>query len=136
MPRHSILYYPIAKALKRADLLEIAVENSKRRVARDLHVVALSSKRMHDILLKDLSTRKEAISKRVIKTSKGEYAVYYENPHDIDFIDRLLDRVELRIHRLSAFTRNNMVELVAEIREDSIPSLVKALKELNKYITR
>jgi len=135
-PRHSILYYPIAKALKRTDRIEIAIENSKRYVARDLHAVALSDSRLLNILLRDLGSKKEVISKRAIETSRGEYMVYYEDSGDIELVKRFIDSVELNIYRLSAFTRNNLVELVAEIREDSVQSLVRALRELNRYVTK
>ncbi|MEM2006304.1 MAG: hypothetical protein QW154_01495 [Sulfolobales archaeon] len=135
-PRHSILYYPIAKALKRTDRIEIAIENSKRHVARDLHAVALSDSRLLNVLLRDLGSKKEVISKRAIETSRGEYMVYYEDSGDIELVKRFIDSVELNIYRLSAFTRNNLVELVAEIREDSVQSLVRALRELNRYVTK
>ncbi|MEM3131955.1 MAG: hypothetical protein QXV72_04955 [Sulfolobales archaeon] len=135
-PRHSILYYPIAKALKRTDRIEIAIENSKRYVARDLHAVALSDSRLLNVLLRDLGSKKEVISKRAIETSRGEYMVYYEDSGDIELVKRFIDSVELNIYRLSAFTRNNLVELVAEIREDSVQSLVRALRELNRYVTK
>ncbi|MEM4659238.1 MAG: hypothetical protein QW741_01635 [Sulfolobales archaeon] len=135
-PRHSILYYPIARALKRTDRLEIAIENFRRHVVRDLHAVDLSENRLRAVLLRDLGAKTEVISKRVIETSRGNYVVYYEDSGDVELVKRLLESAELKIYKLSAFTKNNLVELVAEIREDSVPSLVKALREFNRYVTR
>ncbi|MCS7099561.1 MAG: hypothetical protein NZ925_04385, partial [Sulfolobales archaeon] len=34
-PRHSILYYPIARALKRTDRLEVAIANYSRYVSKE-----------------------------------------------------------------------------------------------------
>ncbi|MEM4867012.1 MAG: hypothetical protein QXZ60_05065, partial [Sulfolobales archaeon] len=135
-PRHSILYYPIARALKRTDRLEIAIENFRRHVVRDLHAVDLSDSRSRAVLLRDLGAKIEVISKRVIETSRGNYVVYYEDSGDVELVKRLLESAKLKIYKLSAFTKNNLVELAAEIREDAVPSLVRTLREFNRYVTR
>lgn len=136
LPRHSILYYPIAKALKRTDRLEMAIENSRRSVVRDLHAVISEDSRTHAILVRDLGSKVDLLSRRTVKTPKGEYVVYYEDSGDIELVKNLLETVELKVYRLSAFTKNNLVELAAEVREDTVPSLVKALRELNRHVTK
>ncbi len=135
-PRHSILYYPIAKALKRTDRLEIALESLRRYVTRDVHAVLARDSRSHAVLLRDLESKREVISRRSIETPKGEYVVYYEDSGDLELVERLLNATELRVYRLSAFAKNNLVELATEIREGKVADAVRILRELSRSVGR
>ncbi|MCX8184753.1 MAG: hypothetical protein RMI56_00960 [Sulfolobales archaeon] len=135
-PRYSILYYPILKILKRVDRLEIAIANYNRYVSKELHAVLASDVRTHALLLRDLGSKKEVISTRTIDTAKGQYIVYYEDSGDIEFMKKFLDVASLRVYRVSAFTKSNLVGLVTEIREGTIPEAVKLLREVNRYVTK
>ncbi len=135
-PRHSLLYYPIARALGRTDRLEIALESPRRPVIRDLHAVFAKDGRTHSLLLRDLGSKREAISRRVVETPKGEYVVYYEDSGDVELVRRLVSSAELRVYRLSAFAGNNLVVLAAEIREGKVADAVRLLRELSRSVSR
>lgn len=135
-PRHSILYYPIARALGRTDRLEIALESARRHVTRDLHAVLARDSRSHAVLLRDLGSKREVVSRRTLETPRGEYVVYYEDSGDLELVRRLVSTTELRVYRLSAFTRSNLVEIAAEIREGMVAEAVRVLRELGRSVSR
>ncbi|MCX8208671.1 MAG: hypothetical protein RMH84_02755 [Sulfolobales archaeon] len=135
-PRHSILYYPIARALKRTDRLEVAIANYSRYVSKELHAVLASDTRTHALLLRDLGSKRDLISTRTIETTRGRYVVYYEDSGDVEFVRKLVEAASFRVFRISAFTKDNLVGLAVEVVEGAVPEVVKLLRELNRYATR
>ena len=135
LPRHSLIYYPIVRALGRRDRLEVAVEGSRRYVLRDLHAVLARERRDEAVIRKDLGQRVELLSKRVVETPRGEYLVYYEDSGDLELVRRLLSAEGPIVYRLSTYKRFNLVSVAVEAREDSVPAAVKLLRELSRYVT-
>jgi hypothetical protein len=86
-PKHSLFYYPIARALGREDRVTIMLELAGRNVLRDLHAVRKNESRLLNVLLRDLGERAGRLNRTVLETSKGDYEVFYEEPRDLDLAD-------------------------------------------------
>ncbi|MCS7116912.1 MAG: hypothetical protein NZ896_05510 [Nitrososphaerales archaeon] len=135
-PRHSLLYYPFLKAFRRKDRLNVAIEFSKRFISRELHAINTSDKRSLSILAEDLGNRLVKMSKQILKTSRGTYTVYYENPVDVDLVMNLVMNAPTTIYKLSAYSKNNMVEVAAEVKEGATIGTVTLLKEFSVRVTK
>jgi hypothetical protein len=135
-PRHSLIYYPLLKLLGRTDRLQLALKPSSRYVLRELHVVDARDKRSLQILARDLGERINWLSRVEYETPRGIYLVYYESPEDLDLVKRLIERSPARIFKLSAYTRENLVEVVADIGSGDAVAVARVLKDFSGRITR
>jgi len=135
-PRHSLFYYPIAKALGREDRVTIMLELAGRSVLRDLHAVRKSESRLLKVLLKDLEKRAERLSRATVKTSKGDYEVFYEEPRDLDLIRKIIDLRTKPLLKLSAYKDHNAVEVVSKAELGSVNELLESLKILARSFSK
>jgi hypothetical protein len=135
-PRHSLTYYPLLKLLGRTDRLQLALKPSSRYVLRELHVVDARDKRSLQILARDLGERINWLSRVEHETPKGVYLVYYESPEDLDFVKRVIEHSPVHIYKLSAYTRENLVEVVADISSGDATAVAKVLRDFSGKITR
>ncbi|MEM1537942.1 MAG: hypothetical protein QXQ28_04095 [Candidatus Nezhaarchaeales archaeon] len=135
-PRHSMLYYPLIKAFKRKDRLNIAIKFSRRYISREFHVVNASDRRSLSIVAGDLGDKLAKMLKQTLKTSRGTYAVYYENPEDVELAKSMIIKAPTTLYKLSAYSKDNMVEVVAEVKEDSTIATVALLKEFSARLTK
>ncbi|MEM0244510.1 MAG: hypothetical protein QXV93_01620 [Zestosphaera sp.] len=135
-PRHSFFYYLIARALNREDRVTIMLELTGRNVLRDLHAVKKGESRILNVLLRDLGSRAERLSRTIIKTSKGDYEVFYEEPRDLELINKIIDSRPKPIIKLSAYKSLNAVEVVSRAELGSVNELLGSLKILARNISK
>jgi len=136
VPRHSLLYYPVVKALGRTDRLHLAIRYGKRYVARELHAVNLVDSRLHAVVLKDLGRRAEVLSKRELESSRGRYVVYYEDSSDLELVRNLVESSPVTLYKLSAYSKDNLVEVVADVSSGNAISVAEILKDFSRRVTR
>jgi len=136
VPKYSLLYYPIARIMGRTDKLHIAIKPNKRYVVRELHVVNQADSRLHAILLKDLGDYANTLSKRELETPMGKYIVYYKDIDDYEFTEKILANTPITIYKLSAYSRENLVEIIADVSSGNAIQIAEVLKEFNRKITR
>lgn len=136
VPRHSFTYYLLARYAGRADRLELAYENSRRYVPREVHFVLESDKRSQQVVLRDLGTTINKFSKTTLEINSKRYIVYYEDPRDVEKTTKILSSSNLNIRRLSAYTANNLVEVVVDVTSENVRDAVRLLREFNKLMTR
>lgn len=136
VPRHSLTYYLIARHVGRTDKLELAYENAKRFVARELHLILESDRRSHQVISRDLGEELNRLSKTIVEISGKKYVVYYEDPKDVDKIAKLLASSSVVVRRASAYAKNNLTEVVADISGEDVHEVVRLLRELNKSLTK
>lgn len=135
-PRHAFFYYLIARTLGREDRVTIMLELTGRSVLRELHAVKKGESRALNVLLRDLGPQAEKLSKTTMKTSKGDYEVFYEEPRDLDLINKIIDSRPRPIIKLSAYKNLNAVEIVSRAELGSVGELLESLKMLTKNISK
>ncbi len=135
-PKHSLFYYPIAKALKHEDRVTIMLELTGRSILRNLHAVRKNESRLLKVLLKDLERQAEKLNRITVKTSKGDYEVFYEEPRDLDLIRKIIDSRTKPILKLSAYKDHNAVEIVSKAELGSVSELFGSLKILARSISK
>ncbi|MEM4033915.1 MAG: hypothetical protein QXD16_04380 [Sulfolobales archaeon] len=126
VPTYSLLYYPIAKALSRKNLLSIAVE-FRGLMSRELHIVRKGSKRFEDRLRVDVPHIGRMYLKEVTLSGKT-YRVYYEDPRDVDVVlNELkgLNDVGLDIIQISIFKSKSTIYVVTEARRGIVKTIHK-----------
>lgn len=136
VPRHAFFYYPIARVLRREDRVTIMLELAGRSVLRELHAVRKNESRILKVLLRDLGSQVEKLSRTTIKTTKGEYEVFYEEPRDLDLINKIIDSKPKPVIKLSAYKSLNAVEAVSKAELGSVRELLECLRILTKSISR
>lgn len=136
VPKHSLIYYLIARQLGRTDQLELAYENTRRFVAREFHFVLESDKRSQQIISRDLGEELNRLSKTEVNVHGRKYVVYYEDSKDVDRVVKLIASSGLLVRRVSSYTRRNLVNVVADIGDEEVQEVVRLLRELNKVLTR
>lgn len=136
VPRHSFTYYFIAKLIGRVDLLRVAVKGARRYVARDFHLVLGSSKRWYDILLRDLKEDVHRLSKTSIGIRNRAYVAFYEDPRDLERVQKVLESSDVTTFKLSAYSREGLVEVVAEVSSSNVPKILELLEKFSRLITR
>lgn len=136
VPRHALLYYPIAKALRHEDRVTVMLELAGRSVLRELHAVKKNEPRILKVLLRDLGSQTEKLSRTTIKTAKGDYEVFYEEPRDLDLINKIIDSKTKPVIKLSAYKNLNAVEVVSKAELGSVRELIECLRILTKNISR
>jgi len=136
VPRHSLLYYPVVKALGRTDRLHLAIRYGKRYVTRELHAVNLVDGRLHSVVLRDLGSRASTLSKREIELSRGRYVVYYEDSSDLELVGRIVESSPVTLYKLSAYSKDNLVEVVADISSGDAVGVAEVLREFGRRVTR
>jgi hypothetical protein len=105
-------------------------------VLRELHVVDARDKRSLRILARDLGERINWLSRVEYETPRGVYLVYYESPEDLDLAKRLIERSPAHIFKLSAYTRENLIEVVADISSGDAVAVARVLRDFSGKITR
>lgn len=135
-PRHAFFYYLIARTLGREDRVTIMLELTGRSVLRELHAVKRGESRALSVLLRDLGSQAEKLNKTTMKTSKGDYEVFYEEPRDLDLINKIIDSRPRPIIKLSAYKNLNAVEVVSRAELGSVSELLESLKMLTKNISK
>jgi len=99
-------------------------------------VVNASDRRARSILARDLGDRLTKALKQSIKTERGTYTVYCENPWDVELARSMVTKAPTAIYKLSAYPENNVVEVAAEAREDATLGTFALLKEFSRYVTK
>lgn len=135
-PRHAFFYYLIVRALGREDRVTIMLELSGRSVLRELHAVKKGESRALNTLLRDLGSQAEKLSRTDVKTSKGDYEVFYEEPRDLDLINKIVNSRSRPIIKLSAYKNLNAVEVVSRAELGSVSELLESLKILARNISK
>jgi len=135
-PRHSLLYYPVVKALGRTDRLHLAIRYGRRYVARELHAVNLADSRLHTVVLRDLGGRAKVISRREVELSRGRYVVYYEDSSDLELVGRIVESSPVTLYKLSAYPKDNLVEVVADVSSGDAVRVAEVLREFSRRVTR
>jgi len=136
-PMHSLLYYPIAKALKRENNVVMALKPSNRAVVRDIHAVKDDEKRYKYLLEKDLGDEINKLNKSRIYTNWGIYEIYYEDPRDVNYIQYILNNDKnLPIYKISAYKKLNMVEIATRAEVGKVEYLYESLRDFAKKITK
>lgn len=136
VPRHAFFYYPIARALKHEDRVTIMLELTGRAVLRELHAVKKGESRVLSILMRDLGPQMEKLSKTVVKTSKGDYEVFYEEPRDLDLISKIIDSRSKPVIKLSVYKSFNAVEVISKAELGSVSELLGSLRMLAKNLSK
>jgi len=136
VPRHALFYYPIAKVLRREDRVTIMLELAGRSVLRELHAVKKNESKILKVLLRDLGSQIEKLSRTTIKTAKGDYEVFYEEPRDLDLINKVINSKPKPVIKLSAHKNLNAVEVVSKAELGSVRELLECLRILTKNISR
>ncbi len=136
VPRHSLLYYPVVKALGRTDRLHLVIRYGRRYVTRELHAVNLVDSRLHTVVLRDLKERASTLSRREVELSRGRYVVYYEDSGDLELVRNLVESSPVALYKLSAYSKDNLVEVVADVSSGNATSVAEVLKELSRRVTR
>jgi hypothetical protein len=136
VPRHSLLYYPLAKALGRTDRLHLAVKYGRRYVVRELHAVNLADTRLHAVVLKDLGERARVLSKRELELRGDRYVVYYEDSGDLELVAKLVESSPATLYKVSAYSRDNLVEVVADVSSGNALAIAEILRDFSRRITR
>lgn len=85
-PRHSLIYYIVARALKREDRVTIALEPSRRKVIKEVHAVRDGEAKLKYVLNRDLGDELSKLSVSKVNTRWGYYEIYYEDPKDVDML--------------------------------------------------
>jgi hypothetical protein len=135
-PKHSLFYYPIARALGREDRVTIMLELAGRNVLRDLHAVKKNESRLLNVLLRDLGERAGRLNRTVLETSKGDYEVFYEEPRDLDLIRKIIDSRTKPLLKLSAYKDHNSVEIVSKAELGTVNELLSSLKTLARSVSK
>ena len=136
VPRHSLLYYPVVKALGRTDRLHLAIRYGRRYVARELHAVNLADGRLHSVVLRDLGDRASILSKREVELSRGRYVVYYEDSGDLELVGGIVESSPVTLYKLSAYSKDNLVEVVADVSSGNAVGVAEVLREFSRRVTR
>lgn len=135
-PRYSFFYYPVAKALRHEDRVTIMLELSRRSVLRDLHAVRKGEFRLMNTLEKDLGDRLKNLSKTLLNTAKGVYEVLYEEPKDVDLLNKIINTNPEPVYKLSAYKGLNAVEIVSRPELGSVRELLESLRLLTKNLSK
>lgn len=135
-PRYAFFYYPIARALKHEDRVTIMLELTGRIVLRELHAVKKEDTRTLNVLLRDLESQATKLSRTTVKTSKGDYEVFYEEPRDLDLISKIIDSRNKPIIKLSAYKNLNAVEVISKAELGSVNELLGSLRILTRNISK
>ncbi len=135
-PKFSLIYYPIAKALKHEDRVAIALEPSKRKVVKEVHAVKVGEARLKAILSKDLREGLSKLNMTKVNVRWGSYEIFYEDPKDVDLLIDVLNNEILPIYKISAYKDLNLTEVVSKAEVDKIEYLYERLREYTKRVTK
>jgi len=135
-PKHSLFYYPIARALGHEDRVTVMLELAGRNILRDLHAVRKNESRLLNVLLRDLNERAERLNRTIVETSKGDYEVFYEEPRDLDLIRKIIDSRTKSLLKLSAYKDRNAVEIVSKAELGSVNELLGSLKMFARSVSK
>ncbi|MDM7275022.1 MAG: hypothetical protein P3X22_002715 [Thermoprotei archaeon] len=128
-PILSLLYYPIAKLLKREHEVTITINPYRRKVACEMHAFIKGKPRLERVVFKDLKSRAKRLSRAELKSRWGVYEVYYEDNCDINIVLQLVNSSVYPIYKLSAYKDDNIVSLTSKAD-------AKTLKELRDTLYR
>ncbi len=128
VPKHSLLYYPIAKLMARKDILSLAVE-FRDGVPREFHLVRYGSKRLEARLRSDVKDLDSMRSKK-IELLGNHYVVYYQDEGDVDLIVSELGGLNLNLIQLSIFRSKNIIYVMVEAKEGVVRPTYKLINKL------
>lgn len=134
-PKVSFIYSIIARYLGRTDRIEIAIESPERRVVRDLHLVLETDRISLRTLDRDLKNSITSLRHTIVDVSGRNYIAYYVDYRDLKQVIRLLQSSEVNVRRLSAFTSQNLTEVVADVTAENTLEIVKLLKDFSRIVT-
>ncbi|MEM0362009.1 MAG: hypothetical protein QXH57_03725 [Sulfolobales archaeon] len=134
VPRHSLLYYPIAKMLSRKDILTIAVE-FRDGVTEDFHLVRYGSKRLEVRLRNDVQDL-DRMRRRKVELRGIPYVVYYYDEGDVGLIMSELEGLNLNLIQLSVFKSKNLVYVAVEAKEGIVRPVYKLINNIYSKLSR
>lgn len=133
-PRHSLLYYPIAKALGRKDRLEVAIRYRRRRVKREFHLVNARDGWAMSVSRGELKGKN--LNKASLKDERGEFFVYGESPQDSELAAHLVRMTSYEIHKASAYKDAGLLEVALEGKRGAPKEALRLLEEMKRNLTR
>ncbi len=136
VPRHSILYLPIAKLLKRRDRLEVAVEPYDRYVTTELHIHRKNSWTAEAVIRKTITGRAHQFGIREFQAGSYSYVAYYKDEKAFDAVRNLVENSSLPILYITAVPQENIVTASCEITLENIENFLELHRELVKTLTK
>jgi len=112
------------------------VRYGRRYVVRELHAVNLADTRLHAVVLRDLGERARILSRRELELRGGRYVVYYEDSGDLELVAKLVESSPVTLYKVSAYSRDNLVEVVADVSSGSALAIAEILRDFGRRITR
>lgn len=134
VPRHSLLYYPIAKLLSRKDVLTVAME-FRDGITEDIHLVRYGSKRLEARLRNDVQDV-EGMRSRRVELLGTPYVVYYYDEGDVDLIMSELEGLNLNLIQLSVFKSKNLIYVAVEAKEGIVRPVYKLINNIYSRLSR
>ncbi len=128
VPRHSLLYYPIAKAMSRKDMLGIAVE-FREGVLREFHLVRYGSKRLGMRLRSDVHDI-DRMKSKTVEVLGNHYVAYYYDDEVLDLVLDELGSYGLNVMQLSVFKSKNLIYVLVEAKEGVVREAHKLINSL------
>lgn len=113
-------------------MLEITGKN----IQRNLHVIKKNESRLLKILQRDLESQLAKLNKTTLKTTKGDYEVYYEEQEDLNLVNKIINMKTTPIAKLSAYKNINAVEIVSKAESGHVRELIECLKTLTENISK
>lgn len=136
VPRHSILYLPIAKLLRRRDRLEVAIEPYDRYVTTELHIYRKKSWTAESVVKKSIAGRTHQFGIREFQAGTHSYVAYYKDEKVVDVVKNLVEKSNLPILHITATPQENMVTASCEITLKNLKSFLELHRELVKTLTK
>ncbi|MEM4552552.1 MAG: hypothetical protein QXH84_02885 [Thermosphaera sp.] len=124
VPRHSLIYYPIAKIAGRKDRLEIAVKPADSTVPGEVYLVKKNSVIDKAVLKHSAGDRLNQLS---VKNFKGyyDYLIYYSDEKLYDKVIELAGRTSLPVTLIMASPKENLVSVAYDLSLGNLEEFLK-----------
>jgi len=133
LPRHSLLYYPIAKLItSRVDRLDIALE-SAFYILRDIHAVAEGWSKLLAREGLDLS---KLYSEELECSDGSRFRLFYRDSKDRALLADILCGGGLRVLRFSSYPAKNLVYISIEADPGQVGRAVEILAKAAKRLSK
>jgi len=133
LPRHSLLYYPIAKLVtSRVDRLDIALE-SEFYVLRDIHAVAEG---WGKLLAREGVDLSRLYSEELECSDRSKFRLFYRDSKDRALLVDILCGSGLRVLRFSSYPARNLVYISIEADPNQVGRAVEVLAKVAKRLSK
>ncbi|MEM0001342.1 MAG: hypothetical protein QXT75_07290 [Desulfurococcaceae archaeon] len=134
VPKHSLIYYPIAKIAGRKDRLEIAVKPHDRIVPSEFYLVKKNSLIDRAVLRNSAGDRLNQMFTRELK-GYYNYVVYYDDEKIYDKIVKLAEKTNLPITLIMMRPSENIISATYELSLNTLEEFLKFSDTLVRELT-